>query len=281
MCVIWGVPYLLIRVAVRELTPVTLVFARTSIAALLLLPIAAARGQIREVGRRWLPLVVFAAIEIGLPWLLLSSAEQHLTSSLSALLIAAVPLVGAAIAAVTGDDDRLSGQRLTGLLVGIGGVAAIVGLNVGASSTAALVEIGGVVIAYAVGPIVLSRYLSDLPGLGVVATALALCAIAYAPVALLERPSSVPSGRVLASVAVLAVVCTAIGIVVFFALIAEVGPVRSMVITYVNPAVAAVLGVTLLSEPFTVGMGIGFVLVLLGSILATRRSPTPRAVAEP
>jgi drug/metabolite transporter (DMT)-like permease len=280
MCVIWGVPYLLIRIAVRELTPSTLVFARTAPAALLLLPLAAARGQLRQLRRHWLPLLAFAVIEIALPWLLLASAEEHLTSSLTGLLIASVPLIGAVVATVTG-DDRIGGHRLIGLLLGFAGVAAIVGLNVGGSSVAALAEIGGVAVSYAVGPIILSRYLSDLPGLGVIAVAVALCAIGYAPAAAFQLPPSVPSDRVLASVAGLAVVCTAAAFILFFALITEVGPVRATVITYVNSAVAAVLGVTLLSESFTLGMGFGFALVLAGSVLATRRSATPVAVPEP
>jgi len=281
MCLIWGVPYLLIRVAARELTPATLVFGRTALAALLLLPVAAGRGQLRQLGRHWLPLLAFAVIEIALPWLLLASAEEHLTSSLTGLLIAAVPLIGAVIATVTADDDRLGGRRLAGLLVGLAGVAAIVGVDVGGTSVAALAEIGGVAVSYAVGPIILSRYLSDLPSLGVIAASVALCAIGYAPVAAFQLPSSVPSGRVLASVVALAVVCTALAFFVFFALIAEAGPARAMVFVYVNPAVAAVLGVTLLSEKFTAGMGVGFALVLAGSVLATRRSGIPVTIAEP
>ena len=277
MCVIWGIPYLLIRVAVRELTPATLVCARTALAALVLLPLAASRSELRPVLSRWRPLVAFAVVEIGVPWLLLASAEEKLTSSLTALLIAATPLVGSAIVLVTGDDDRLGRRRLLGLLVGIAGVAAVVGLDVTRVSVPALLEVAGVTVCYATGPIILVRGLSDLPGIGVIALSLALCAVVYAPVALLQLPSSVPSSHVIASVVGLALICTALAFVLFFALIAEVGPVRSTVITYINPAVAALLGVAVLNEPFTVGMGVGFVLVLAGSYLATQRTP----VAEP
>jgi drug/metabolite transporter (DMT)-like permease len=182
-----------------------------------------------------------------------------------------VPLVGAAITTVTGDDDRLSRRRLGGLLLGIAGVAAIVGLDARGTSAFAVTEIGIVAICYAIGPIILTRWLSDLPSLGVIAASLAVCAIGYAPFAATELPSSLPSGRVLFSVAGLAVICTAIAFLIFFELIAEVGPVRATVITYVNPAVAALLGVTILSESFTAGMGIGFALVLAGSVLATQR----------
>src|SRR2546421_6077184 len=246
MCVIWGIPYLFIRVAVSELTPATLVFLRAGIAALILVPIAIRRGELRPVLARWRPLIAFAAIEVGIPWLLLSSAEQKISSSLTGLLISAVPLVAFVIALVVGNRDRMGLAGVGGLLLGIVGVAAIVGFDLRATSTVALVEIALVVVGYALGPAILARYLSDLPSVGVIASSLALCAVAYAPVAVIQWPGSVPTPGVLASVAVLAIVCTALAFLVFFALIAEVGPVRATVITYVNPAVAAILGVAVL-----------------------------------
>jgi drug/metabolite transporter (DMT)-like permease len=280
MCVIWGVPYLLIRVAVRELSPATLVFFRTGLSAALLLPIAARRGELRPLLPYWRPLLLFTALEVGVPWLLLSSAETRLSSSLAALLIAAVPLVAAAAM-----RERLDPRRLLGLVVGLAGVAAIVGLDARGAGLLPLLEIAVVVLGYATGPIVLSRRLGGAPALGVVTWSLVLVAVAYAPVAAVQLPDTVPSGRVLASVAGLAVVCTALAFVLFFALIAEAGPVRATVITYVNPAVAAILGVALLDEPLTAGMAVGFVLVIAGSVLATRRERVgavpAAAVAEP
>ena len=276
---IWGIPYLLIRVAVREVTPATLVFLRTGIATLLLLPLAAHRAELRPVLARWRIVAVFAIIEIAVPWVLLSSAERRVSSSLAALLIAATPFVGVALAAATG-GERFDGRRLAGLVVGIAGVAAIVGLDLGQTSGIGLVEMAGVVVCYAVGPWLLSRHLSDLPSLGVIAASLTLTALAYAPIAALQLPSSVPSGRVIASIATLALVCTALAFVLFFELIAEGGPVRGNLITYINPAVAAILGVLVLDERFTVGMGIGFVLVLAGSVTAAGRA-RQLLVAEP
>jgi drug/metabolite transporter (DMT)-like permease len=273
MCVIWGIPYLMIRVAVRELAPVTLVFLRTGIAAVLLTPVAAFRGELRPLVARWRPVLAYTAIEVAIPWVLLARAETKITSSLTGLLIAAVPLVGALVVTLTGERERLGGRRWIGLLVGIGGVAALVGLDVGQVNVVALVEIGVVAVCYAVGPIILSRSLSGEPALGVVSASLALTAIGYAPFAAFNWPSSVPSAHVLESVVGLAVICTALAFLVFFALIAEVGPVRATVITYINPAVAAVLGVTLLSERLTTGMIVGFALVLAGCVLATGRSP--------
>src|SRR5437879_5700710 len=172
MCVIWGIPYLLIRVAVRELTPATLVFARTSIGALVLLPIAAMNGGLRPLLRHWVPILVFAGVEIALPWVLLSHAETHLSSSLTGLLIAAVPLVGAVITRTTGARERLGSTNLLGLALGLVGVGALVGLDLSGLSAVALVEIALVAICYAIGPIVLSRHLSGLSSLGVIAVSL-------------------------------------------------------------------------------------------------------------
>jgi drug/metabolite transporter (DMT)-like permease len=279
MCVIWGIPYLMIRVAVRELAPVTLVFLRTGLAALLLVPLAARRRELRPLAARWRPLLAYTAIEVALPWFLLSRAETKLTSSLTGLLIAAVPLVGALIVSLSGERERLGGRRWLGLLVGLGGVAAIVGLDLGHVDAVGLVEIALVAVCYAVGPIILSRHLNGVPALGVVAASLALTAVAYTPLAALRWPSELPSAHVVESVAGLAVVCSAAAFLLFFALIAEVGPVRATVITYVNPAVAAVVGVLLLNEHLTAGMLLGFALVLAGSVLATGR--TPEAVPEP
>lgn len=273
MCVIWGIPYLLIRVAVRELAPVTLVFLRTGIGALILTPVAAFRGELRPLVRHWRPLLAYTAVEVAIPWVLLARAETKLTSSLTGLLIAAVPLVGALIVTLTGDRERLGGRRWVGLLVGVAGVAAIVGLNLGEIDVVALVEIGFVAVGYAVGPIILSRSMRDLPAYGVVAASLLLSAIVYAPFAAANWPAKMPSARVIESVLGLAIICTALAFLLFFALIAEVGPVRATVITYINPAVAAVLGVTLLNEHLTTGMVVGFALVLAGCVLATGRSP--------
>ena len=271
MSVIWGVSYLFIRIAVKELSPAVLVFSRCAISAAILLPIVLARGELRGLRKSWLPLLVFAAVEIGIPWFMLSSAEQTITSSLAGLLIAAVPLVSVVIATTLGDRDHLGLASISGLLLGLAGVAAIVGFDLRASGWLALVEMAIVVVCYSLGPVIISRYLGDLPSMGVTAAALAVGALVYAPLAVSQWPRSVPHTEVIASVLVLAVVCTAIAFVFFFALIAEIGPVRATVFTYINPAVAAVVGVIVLHENFTAGMAIGFVLVLAGSALATRR----------
>jgi len=279
MSVIWGLPYLMIRVAVRELEPVTLVFFRTGLAALILAPFAIYRGELRSLLARWWPLLAYSLIEVAIPWVLLADAETKLTSSLTGLLIAAVPLVGAVIVALTGDRERQGRRRWLGLLIGIAGVAALVGLDVSQVDALALVEVFCVAVCYAVGPIILSRTLSDVPALGVVTASLVISAVIYAPLAATRLPASTPSAHVIWSVIGLAVICTALAFLLFFALIAEVGPVRATVITYVNPAVAAIVGVAVLGEHVSAGMLVGFALILTGSVLATGRGPEP--VAEP
>lgn len=279
MSVIWGLPYLFIRIAVGELSPSVLVFARTAIGALILLPIVVARGELRGLFKSWLPLLAFAAVEIAVPWGMLASAEQRITSSLAGLLVSAVPLVGVVIATSLGNREHLGRASLSGLLLGVVGVAAIVGFDRGASDWVSLVEMAVVVVAYALGPVIVTRYLAGAPSMAVIAVALAACAIVYSPVAAVQWPRSVPHAETIVSVAVLAVVCTALAFVLFFGLIAAIGPVRATVITYINPAVAAVLGVAVLHESFTMAMAIGFALVIAGSVLATRR-PRERVTAS-
>lgn len=272
MCVIWGIPYLLIKVAIDELAPSTLVLARTALATLLLLPIALARGHLRPLLPRWRPLLAFALVEICVPWLLLGFAEQHISSSLTGLLVAAVPLVGAVLARFSADHEPLGARRTAGLLAGIAGVAALVGFEVGATDVRAVLAVGVVAVCYAVGPVILSRSLRNLPGLAVIAVSLGVAALLYVPAGLAQAPHHWPSAKVVGAVLVLAVVCTAVAFLVFFQLIAEVGPARSTVITYVNPAVAVLLGVLVLDESFTVATAVGFVLILGGSVLATGRA---------
>jgi len=282
MCVIWGIPYLMIRVAVRELAPVTLVFFRTAIGAALLLPFAAARGELKPLLERWKPLLAYSIIEVAIPWVLLARAEITLSSSLTGLLVAAVPLVGAVVVAFTGERERHGTRRWIGLLVGLAGVMALVGFDIGQASAISVTEVFAVAVCYALGPIILTRYMAGVPALGIVAVSLVLTALIYLPFAIRSWPSSMPSAHVIESVLGLGVVCTAIAFLVFFALIREVGPVRATVITYVNPAVAAVLGVVVLNETLTAGMLVGFALILAGSFLATGRGPEamPEPVAE-
>lgn len=276
MSLVWGVPYLLIKVAVEELSAPELVFLRCALAAVVLVPLAAARGELRAPLARWRPLLAFTALEMTGPWLLLAYAEQTLSSSLSGLLVATVPIVSVLAGRLVGDADRLDVVRLAGLGLGLVGVAVLLGLDVGGGALLAVGAVGLTVLGYGTAPLVVTRRLADVPSTGVNAWALLLTALVYLPPAvprLADDP--VPSAEVVASVVTLALVCTAAALVLFFALIREVGPNRALVITFVNPAVAVVLGIAVLDEPLTAGTLVGFPLVLLGCVLATRRSRPP------
>ena len=270
MSVIWGMPYLLIKVADGGVSVPVLVFARLTVAAALLLPLAIRRRQIGGLWRHWRWLVVFATVEMIIPWALLSDAERHLSSSMTGLLVASVPIIGVVLARLTGGPERLTVARWAGLLIGLAGVAVLAGRDALGGDAWSVAEVVLVAVCYATGPLIANRKLSELPGLGVNAFCLGFAAIVYAPAAALTWPATVPSAQVLASLAALGVICTALAFVLFFQLIAEVGPARATVITYVNPAVAVALGVAVLGEPLTAEMVAAFVLILAGSVLATR-----------
>lgn len=270
MGVIWGVPYLLIKVADEGVAVPVLVLARVAVGALVLLPAAVRRRQFAGLRGHWRWLVLFACVEIILPWATLSDAERHLTSSMSGLLIAAVPIIGLVLARLTGGPERLTLTRWFGLLAGLAGVGLLAGPGALGGGAWPVTEAMLTAVGYATGPLIAARKLAGLPGLGVNAACLSLAAIVYAPAAALTWPAAVPPVRVLAALAALGIVCTALAFVLFFMLIAETGPARATVITYVNPAVAVALGVAVLGEPLTPGIAAAFVLILGGSVLATR-----------
>src|SRR5438105_3024090 len=190
MGVICGVPYLLIGVAVADLSPVTLVLLRTATGGLLLVPLAASRGSLRPLLPYWRWILLYTAVEVALPWLFLADAERRLSSSLTGLLIAAVPAVGALIGWLTGGDDRPDLRRLSGLALGFLGVAALVGLDVAVRDLGAVGEVGLVALGYATGPMIIARRLSGVPALGVVAASLALPALVYLPLGLTHLPAA-------------------------------------------------------------------------------------------
>ncbi len=270
MGVIWGIPYLLIKVADGGVSVPVLVCTRVALGSLLLLPAAIRGGHFRALKGhvRWL--AAFTAVEIVGPFALLSNAERHLPSSTSGLLVAAVPIFSALLAWLTRGGDRLTLIRWTGLAVGLGGVAVLAGPGAGQAGPLPVVEVLLTALGYSIGPLIANRKLSSLPPVAVNAVCLGTAALIYAPFAALTWPHKVPSVQVLAALAALGVICTAAAFLVFFRLIAEVGPARATVITYVNPAIAVALGVLVLGEHLTAAIGVSFVLILGGSVLATR-----------
>jgi drug/metabolite transporter (DMT)-like permease len=271
--IIWGLPYLLIKVGVESLSTPMVVFGRLAIGSFVLLPIAVATGQLGRLRGHWHWVFAFAVVEMTFTWWALTWAEERISSSMAGLFIASVPLVTALIARHFGLDDRLTGTRLAGMVIGFVGVGALVGLDVSGSDLVAVAALVITVVGYSVGPIIVDRRLKAVPSLPVIAVSLSINAVIYAPFAWVTRPTGPVPTSAWAAVVLLGVLCTAIAFLVFFALIAEVGPSRTTLITYVNPAVAVLLGIVVLGEPLTLGLAIGFPLVLLGSWLATRRGP--------
>jgi len=269
--VIWGMPYLFIKIAVDEMSPSVVAWSRLALAAAILLPVAWKLGALRGLGERWRILTLFAAVEMAIPWPLISFGEVHITSSLAAILIAAVPLFVALIALRFDHSERPTPTRLVGMLIGLAGVAALVGIDIGGRTDELLGALAVLLAAfcYAIGPMIVKRRLSDVDPLGPVAASLAIATLLVTPFAAADIPDSVPSGEAVASIAVLGLVCSALAFLFFFRLIAEVGASRATVITYVNPVVALALGVAVLDESVTTGVVVGLLLILAGSWLST------------
>jgi drug/metabolite transporter (DMT)-like permease len=281
MGVIWGIPYLLIKVADGGVSVPVLVFTRVGLGSLLLLPAAIRGGHLRALRGHVGWLAAFTAFEIVGPFALLSTAEKHLPSSTSGLLVAAVPIFSALLAWLTRSGDRLTPIRWAGLVIGLGGVALLAGPGAGRGNAVPVLMVLGTALGYSIGPLIANRKLSHLPPVAVNAACLGAAALVYAPFAALTWPRQVPSAEVLLALAGLGVVCTAAAFLIFFRLIAEVGPARATVITYVNPAVAVALGVLVLGEHLTAAIGVSFAAILGGSVLATRPGSARSAPAAP
>ncbi|HEY6452621.1 MAG TPA: DMT family transporter [Steroidobacteraceae bacterium] len=275
LCVIWGVPYFFIKLAVQEISPFEVAWGRVTLGMLIVLPIAWRRGALRAVSAHKAAIGAFAMVEFVIPFSAISFGERWISSSLTGILLATVPLTMALISRFFGLHEPLGAVRLLGLVTGFLGVVALLGLGT-ISDARGWAGVGCMLLAsvgYAVGPLIIQRHLSDLPALGPVSASLLLSSIVLLPFAIATVPARLPSTTALASVVVLGAICTALAMLLMFFLVGQAGAARASVITYINPAVATLLGVTLLHERLGAGGATAFVLILLGSWLATR----PRA----
>jgi drug/metabolite transporter (DMT)-like permease len=273
---IWGVPYLFIRIAVDAgVHPAFVAWARVALGAALLVPIAVQRGAMRGLRRRMGAIVAYAATEIAVPFVLIAVGEQYVVSSLAAILVATMPLLLALVAVWLSPKDRPTGLRVVGLIIGLGGVVALLGIDVAGRPHelfgALLVLLA--TLCYATAPLIVSRHLADLDPLGPVAASLVVSTIALLPGAITGWPAVLPTPAALGAIAVLGVVCTVFGLIVFFQLIAVAGASRASVITYVNPVVAVVVGVLALHEHVGLMSLVGLLLILGGSWLAAGSHP--------
>jgi drug/metabolite transporter (DMT)-like permease len=281
--VLWGIPYLFIKVAVDDgVPPAFLAWVRVILAAALLLAIAWHAGTLASVRGHWRWLAVFAVAEITVPFPLIAAGEQHVASSLAAIIIATAPLFVAVLAIRFDATERVTGRRLVGLLIGLSGVVALVGIDVAGRGGELLGALAVLVAAfcYAVGPMVLKRHLSDLDQRASMGASLALATIFLTPAVALDPPSVPLTAEAAAALVILGVLCTAAAFVLYASLIAEVGAGRALVITYINPVVAVALGVAILGERPGAGAIAGLLLILAGSWLSTdgRLPPGPTAV---
>ncbi len=268
--VVWGMPYMFIKLGVDGgLTPGFLAWSRVALAALVLLPFALRAGALKGLPLGWVAL--FAATEVAIPFPLIGFGEQRVSSSLAAILIASMPLFVAALALRFDRAEKPSRTRLVGMLIGLSGVIALMGIDLGGSSEA-LIGAAAILVAtvgYAIGPLIVNRQFSEFQPLGPVTAAMMAATVILLPFGIGDFPAETPPTDAVASVFVLGVVCSAIAFLLFFSLIAEIGPSRASVITYVNPVVALALGVAILGEEVTAGASVGLLLILAGSWLAT------------
>ena len=274
--VVWGTPYFFIEIALEYFDTTSLVFARVFLGALILMPIALAKGMLRATLKVWPAVLAFAALEMIGPWFLIPEAQKDISSSLASLLVTTVPFIAAFLVGLLGDKSAWHPLTVLGLVVGLAGVVALVGIDAfsGVTPLAPILMMLGAALGYAIAPIVVNRMPQEVPTLGVIAVSLAVVSVVYAPFAAVSLPQDIaagPSWQSWMSLFVLGAVCSALAFVLFFALIRQIGPARASLITYVNLAVAAILGVVFLAEPITAGIVVGFPLVVVGSYLASRQ----------
>jgi drug/metabolite transporter (DMT)-like permease len=270
--VIWGLPYFFIKIALQEVSPIILAFTRVVLAAVILLPIAWRRGALRALSRHKGAIIAFGLVEFAMPFSLISLGERWISSSVTGILIAMVPLSIALIQRFFGIREALGVWRIVGLLTGFVGVAALLGTG-SISGSLGWAGVGCMLLAticYAIGPLIIQRHMHGLDSIGPLAASLGVAGAILLIPAVLEFPSAVPSTQVVVAIAVLGVICTAVAMLLMFYLVRHAGASRASVITYINPVVATLLGVWVLDEHLGVGGFVAFALILLGSWLATR-----------
>lgn len=271
LCVCWGIPYFFIKLALVDISPVCVAWGRITLGALVLIPVAWHRGVLRPALRHKAALVAFALTELVVPFSMISIAERSLTSSLTGVLIATVPLSVVLIAPLLGVRETLSVRRLLGLVIGFVGIIVLLGFD-SVTGTSQWLAVGGLalaVIGYAVGPLIVQKYLRGVDEVGSVALSLGTASLILLPFAVLGMPRAQPSPLSLVSIGVLGLVSTAGAMLLYFYVIHAAGAARASVVAYISPAIAAILGILVLQERFGIGIVAGLALILVGSALGS------------
>ncbi len=275
--IFWGLPYFFIVWALESFSTPTIVFARTLLGALILIPYAIKVGGVRPALRAWPYVVLFAVLEMVVPWFLITEAGKHIPSGLSGLLVSTVPFFAVAIMAlVFKDRTALRPVPLAGMVIGFGGVVALIGIDslLGHIQPLWVTAVVFAALGYAIAPIMANVKMREVPTSGVIGMSMALVAVIYSPAALAGLPGELAAGPTVhawVALVVLGLVCSALAFVIFFELLKEVGPVKASLITYVNTAVALLLGILFLSEPVTPGLLLGIPLISLGLYLSAKK----------
>jgi drug/metabolite transporter (DMT)-like permease len=281
---IWGASYMFIKIGVRDMSPAMVACVRIALAAAVLIPVAAASGALRGLTDRVGVLALVGAVQVAGPFLLISAGEEEISSSLAGILVASAPLFTALLAIWIDHEERSQGLRLVGILLGVVGVAVLLGVDLGGTSSELLGGLAVVLasLGYAIGGFLVKHRLSDAQPIGVAAAVMVPSTILLAPVAILTAPGEVPGAGPVAAVAALGVLGTGVAFAIFYSLMARVGPARAFIVTYLAPAFAVVYGVTLLDESITAATIGGLALILAGSWLAAEgRLPGRRAPVAP
>ena len=271
--ILWGIPYLLMKVAVEDFPPAAVVAGRTLIGASILIPVALYRKTFKGAVLGFKYVAFYALMEMIGPWILITTAEQKIDSGLAGLLVSTVPIFATIITSLRGDHSVWQFKRIIGIVVGFIGLILVVGIE-SLSGNSDPLSIAMVILAamgYSYAVIMVTSNLPLVDGIAINGLAMAITSVFWAPVAIAQWPSSISLNSALSLLA-LGVFSTAFAFILFFKVMAEIGPARGSLVTYLNTAIAVVLGVIILKEPLTVGIVVGLPLVLVGSYLASRKN---------
>lgn len=281
---VWGSSYMFIKVALDDFSEGAVVCLRTALGAFLLLAFAARRGVLGHIRPRVRWMLVIAFVQVVVPFLLITYGENHISSSLTAILISSVPIYTALLAMRFDHAERSQGWALVGIVVGIVGVVMLFGVDLSGSANelAGGVMMLGAALCYAISWLLVKHKMAGAAPEAVAGGTMLIAAVVTAPLLVASPPTTVPALDSVASIVALGVGGTGIAFVLFYTLIAEIGPARAAMVSYVAPAFSIVYGVVLLGESLTAAAIAGLLLILAGSWLGAQgRLPRFLSRSEP